>query len=1107
MTPAYEHHGRPISREAFYAIACDPRRSVAVEACAGAGKTWMLVARIVRALLEGAKPHEILAITFTKKAAGEMRERLQGALLRHAGAPAGDLQEALVSYGVDAADAPRYHAALGRLAADVLASGRPVQVRTFHSWFAALLRNAPLAVLDELGLPASYDLLEDDAEAVRHVWRRFYAALSAESALRADFEAVVATHGRSQTHKALQAALARRVEFALADTAGTLETSVAHFTQRFAQWTGLDEPGLSLDGEAARTRWLARASALGREANKTPQKAANDVVDALALGPGAACIAALRKAFFVKDEDRLAKNLAKFPVAQEAEAELQALCAAQAQHEAWLYHQRVVRLTRVLLAEFAQLKRERCWVDMNDVERAALRMLSDPVLGAWVQERLDARISHLLVDEFQDTNPLQWQALHSWLSGYAGAGGHPPGVFIVGDPKQSIYRFRRAEPQVFIDACKFITEGLGGDMLASDHTRRNALQVIGAVNGAMLAAAQANEFTGFRAHTTESTSQGQALRLPPVGRDVPPPDGASGAQHGPPDALAWRDSLTTPRELPEETLRTRECRQAARWVAQRIAEGLAPQQVMVLARKRDRLALMQDELRALHIAAQQPEKADLADVPEVQDIVALIDALISPGHDLSLARALKSPLFGLSDDELVHIALLKQQAPPTSQRHWLALLQNGAANAGWPDRLVDAGRTLTRWQGWLHALPPHDALDAIYHDGDVLARFAAAAPAALRLTVQTHLRALLSAALQVDGARYATPYALVRAIRAGGIQAPVTAAVGAVQLLTVHGAKGLEADLVLLLDTDAPPSLPETMGVLVDWPSQRAAPQRMVFLASEKRPPACADDLLATEQQARQREELNALYVALTRARETLVLSAAEPHRSSPGSWWKRLHDLCEAVDVAPADDGETHRRDTHGGTVVQPGESFPVPALPALDLMLAARFRELARKGARASESPEDDTEESLVGKAMHRLLEWSGPGGFTPAQARQAAREFELSPPQARRAEAMAAAIRSGPGAWIWQADAIDWHGNEVTLHHEGQVLRLDRLVRQRDTGHWWVLDFKSAARPQDDDIKLSQLRRYREAYRQALGMDGGGAVIRIAFLTGQGALVEIE
>ena len=151
--------------------------------------------------------------------------------------------------------------------------------------------------------------------------------------------------------------------------------------------------------------------------------------------------------------------------------------AARLQQAAWLYQQRMARLSRVLLKEFAALKREHGWVDMNDVERAALVMLSDPVLSGWVQERLDARIKHLLIDEFQDTNPLQWQALSSWLSGYRAGPrrrGARPACSSSGDPKQSIYRFRRAEPQVFKAAKAFVRDGLGGDLLSCDHTRRNA---------------------------------------------------------------------------------------------------------------------------------------------------------------------------------------------------------------------------------------------------------------------------------------------------------------------------------------------------------------------------------------------------------------------------------------------------------------------------------------------------------------------------------------------------------------------------------------------------------------------------------------------------------
>ncbi|MFM9917185.1 MAG: UvrD-helicase domain-containing protein, partial [Rhizobacter sp.] len=76
VQPAYLIDGAAVGADAFYAVACDPHRHVVVEACAGAGKTWMLVSRILRALLDGAEPQEILAITFTRKAAGEMRSRL-----------------------------------------------------------------------------------------------------------------------------------------------------------------------------------------------------------------------------------------------------------------------------------------------------------------------------------------------------------------------------------------------------------------------------------------------------------------------------------------------------------------------------------------------------------------------------------------------------------------------------------------------------------------------------------------------------------------------------------------------------------------------------------------------------------------------------------------------------------------------------------------------------------------------------------------------------------------------------------------------------------------------------------------------------------------------
>ncbi|KWT64485.1 ATP-dependent helicase/nuclease subunit A [Variovorax sp. WDL1] len=1080
---AYEHNGAAVPRERFYAIACDPRRSVAVEACAGAGKTWMLVSRILRALLEegagACAPHEILAITFTKKAAGEMRERLDQWLEAFAAQPVEALVPELVMRGMDRASAEARAPRLQGLYRELLAGGRPVQFRTFHAWFAGLLRSAPVAVLERLGLPANYQLLEDDAEARARVWRPFFAAVADDPGAAADYRALVADYGRSQTAKALDEALTRRVEFVLADAHGTVDDAVVPMGELYPAFAGAESPEERLlHDPACRAALLAAARALGRASAPTFSQKGLKLEHAVTKGRVAGVLDAL---LTQKGEPRkFSDKLAGVEDVRAAQQYVQQYCEAQAQHAAWLYQQRMARLTRLLIRCFAQVKAAHGWVDMNDVEQAAHLLLGNSELWGWVQERLDARVRHLLIDEFQDTNPLQWQALHGWLGSYAGAGGRRPGVFIVGDPKQSIYRFRRAEPQVFIAAKQFVKEGLDGDLLNCDHTHRNAQAVVGLVNAAMGDAQRAGEFSGFRDHTTESRAPGRVRKLPPIPRDAiaPKEQGRATDDEG---MLLWRDSLATPRLLPEEKLLQKECEQAARWIAGRIAEGLAPARIMVLARRRSRLTVLQDELRKLHIAVQQPEKNELHDAPEVQDMVALLDALVSPDHDLSLARALRSPLFGLDDDALVRLALRKRQHGAS----WFELLQG----PGLEPPLAGIGPRLRQWQRWLADWPPHDALSAIYHDADVLGRFAAAAPAALRAGVLGNLRGLMAASLELDGARFATPYAFVRALRRGGVRAPSVAAAEAVQLLTVHGAKGLEADLVLMLDTDASAQRAQTMGVLVKWPGQAAAPERFVFVASEKNPPACTTADLAEEQAARHREEINALYVATTRARSELVLSAVPSARPDGRSWWARLEARCEPIDTVLTAAG-----------ALQAGAS---PAAEVFGMLQLPVTPGLARTAAGVAPRSAD-SRASALGQAMHRLLEWAQPGAPpAPAHVRAAGREFGLDSATAAIAAAMAQRIREGAGAWAWDADALAWHGNEVTLVHGGEVLRIDRLVRHRASGVWWVLDYKSAARPENDAALIAQMLRYREAVQEACP----GEAVRAAFLTGQGELVGVE
>jgi ATP-dependent helicase/nuclease subunit A len=1108
---AYTHNGQSISAEAFYAIACDPRRNVAVEACAGAGKTWMLVSRMVRALLQDMRadgqvqPHEILAITFTKKAAGEMRERLYGWLEEFSRADDDTLLRELASRGVRVQDIDQteinqtglqtnkiMRGQLSNLYRSMLASGRPVQIRTFHSWFAALLRGAPVAALQQLGLPASYELLEDDGPAKALVWRRFYTALLAQPSLKADFEAVVLAYGRSQTDKALNSALDKRGEFLLADSAGVIEQSVQHFAAQFPEFTGLSQPGDVLDaerGHVIRSLFLTAAKALG--AAKAPTHSAKGVE--LEIAVTHLDIDGAVKALLTLDgaprkfSDKII-GLADIRLAQDAAVRvLQAI----GQVQAYDYQQRMIRLSRLLLAEFSALKLAHGWVDMNDVERAATMMLGDPVLSSWVQEKLDARIRHLMIDEFQDTNPLQWQALSSWLESYAGAGGGRGAisVFLVGDPKQSIYRFRRAEPQVFIAAQAFVRGALQGELLACDHTRRNSLAVIHTVNTVMLDACEVDGYDGFRPHTTASGEAGCVLRLPPIERnagDTTEPDDDSAAN------IEWRDSLTTPRELVEDTLHTQQARLAAQWISSRLSSPLCmpagkplqPRQVMVLSRKRAGLLPLQDELRALGIAAQIGEKIELIECCEVLDVVALLDVLVSPAHDLSMARALRSPLFNLSDDALVELAL----AAAATRQSWLDLLLNNELLA---PEFNGLGATLLQYQQWVGSLPPHDALQAIYDAGDVLARFAAAAPAAARHSVLANLRALLHAALNVGGGRYATPYAFVRALKAGGLQAPVAVNADAVRLLTIHGAKGLEADTVLLLDTDTPPRNADSMSVLIDWPAEAAAPQKFVFLISESRPPECVKALLAAEQAARHREELNALYVALTRARSTLVLSSITPFRPAPRSWWQRLQALATPVPAVPI------ATSTTSDTTSDSDDQFTLAELPELPPALR-----VAKPEGRDDE-PNEDTDSTRIGKAMHRLLEWGDVDN--PLLQQRAGGQFLLSADQSRLAHHMASRIRHGDGAWAWDPTVIGWQGDEVELLVGGQVRRIDRLVQRIDTGHaghWWVLDYKSSHQPEQKIDLVAQM----QGYRAAVQMIYPGSVVKAAFLTSTGGVVEV-
>ncbi len=1074
MSAAYRIDGTPGTPETFYALACDPQRSVVVEACAGAGKTWMLVSRIVRALLDGATPDQIVAITFTRKAAAEMRERLDTWLADFARADVAHCAAELRLRGMSDEQALAQAPRLQQLAASLHMAPQRVAVSTFHAWFSALLRAAPLSLLDRLGLAPELQLLEDETTLARPLWRRFHAAVMAEPAVRADFLSLAQRHGHHALQAWLDAAWSMHAEL---DMAGP------ELLQAVPALDGVPDDINAEDTVALLQADLsALAVALGRSKGKAAQDRAVLLEKALTLTELPARYTAVRDALFTLAGEP--RKLGDVPGLSDAIERLEAIEQARAQQQARRDHLAMCHLSAVLRQQWSALKRERGLVDMSDLERGACALLGQDDAAAWLQQQLDFRVRHLLVDEFQDTSPLQWHALLGWLGSYSGAGaGQAPRVFIVGDPKQSIYRFRRAEPRVFAQAQAFVVQGLGGHWLACDHTRRNAPGVLNPVNAVFASLSDAQRYPGFRVHT------GQAQPLPGGAWVLDDPQAGTKPPATEPDCEHWRPSLTEAKREAEVARREPEAKRVAGLIQQLIVDHqVPPSEVMVLARRRDGLRQLAQALRAQGIAHEIDEALPLLEVPEVADLVALLDALASPAHNLALAQALRSALFNASGDDLVAL-----HAAAGSEGWRAALLAQA-----WPLNpcLAHAQALLRRWLVDVVHLPPLEALTRILADTDFKLHLAQRLPASEFAWRQAAVDALLNQALQLAAGRYWTVYAFVRALRERPInwQRP-TLGIG-VRLLTVHGAKGLEADTVILLDTDGAAPRAQSTTLLVDWPAQQPRPQRVAFVASETRPPPLLKPLMDEERVQRQREELNGLYVAMTRAKRQLIVSRTAMARSSPDSWWQLLQPL-----------GLPHWE-------LAAAAAHKASAVPALSCSLPAPVWSLPKPEPRPAAPlvdarAADDPNAAALGQALHRVLEWAtqpGAKAATPPVRKlwcaAAAQMYGLDgasiPALAQATDAVLDSPATRP--FLGQEPLL-WAGNEVALVHEGQEIRLDRLVHRPasalEPATWWVLDHKLHPAPLTQPEYLAQMARYL----QTVAALQPGETVRGAFISADG------
>ncbi|HNQ58109.1 MAG: UvrD-helicase domain-containing protein [Burkholderiales bacterium] len=1073
--------------------ALDPRRSVVVEACAGSGKTWLLVSRILRLLLDGVAPGEILAITYTRKAAREIEERLMDWLRLLA---VGDEAQVRAFLQQRALPAEEAEAALVRargLYERVLTAQPPLAVSTFHGWYARLVQGAPLSsdlagfVLHEAGMR-----LKDE------VWQLFAAERArSNDAATASLLWLLQNTGLETARKLLFGLSDRRAEWHA--FAGEGDGAAARALAGLREALEVAEAPAAIDALLGDELFMRKlrdyAGILRRSDLDRDLQAAQVLEEAFACG-GDDRFGPISAALLTKDG-----SLRQRKPGKEADRRFGADAGRLLQLHAWL-GERVLATQAARREELAyelnahvftagaawiealdRYKRERRLMDFADLEWHVWRMLADETHAAFLQARLDARYRHILLDEFQDTNPLQWQILLAWLAAYGTLDADRPRVFVVGDPKQSIYRFRRAEPRVFDCAAAFLREGYAVCMLANDATWRNAPTLVEVVNRVF---ADAPQFPHFRPHRSLNAGLPGRVELLPLCVRA-----AAEAT-----TTTLRDPLAEPQAVAEDGRRRDEAALLAsrirdivgRWAVVDSGDGRERParygDIMVLTRRRGVLPEFERALRAAGIPYLSTGRGGLLRTLEAADLTALLRCLVTTADDLSLAHALRMPALAASDEDLIMLA-------GRGEPDWWQRLQASAAEGAASAALRRAAGLLAGWRAAAARLPVHDLLDRIYHEGDLLARYRRAVPDTLWPGVAANLEAYIALALQLDAGRYPSLPRfldeLARLDEAGDQEAPdegtiqATEAGDRVRLLTIHGAKGLEAPIVWLIDAHNTYQPPEAWSLLLDWPPEAARPSHLSVLGRKEERGGRRGALIEAEAAYAEREELNLLYVALTRARQFFFASGIAAERASgKTSYWERI---AKALADLGAEAG------TFGEAPAQAEESAAAAPLPAPP----ARWPAIPPTGRRR----EAATAGMSHGTRLHAALDWLSAGG-------DAARPPQGIPPADWPAfRAAARAILEAPRlqAFFDPARYLRARNEAEFVLADGSVGRIDRLVET--AGAVWVLDYKSG-RPEAD--LLEAYRAQMAAYRAAVGTLFPGRPVRCGLVFGEGGFEEI-
>ncbi len=958
--------------------ASDPALSVWVSANAGSGKTYVLTARVLRLLLSGVRPEEIICLTYTKAAAAEMRGRVSERLGRWTLMDDAALVADLTQLG----GTPPTRQMLIRaraLFAHALDTPGGLKIQTIHAFCESVLHRFP----KEAGVPFDFTVLEDferDAMLLQAREQILAAGLrgSGEVAavetlfgLLSDFQIETAITEALGQQRKLKRVLARKddakrelgkligdvgaIEDVLEDIASFYPLTAADHAELFAisppdpDGTGFidrlavidpDHP----DPDAMLEAFLTQE----RTARRNPlRKAIASLVPEIADKVVAEC----------DRLERLARDLGRAELVARSEAMLDIVGAISAHYEA--------------------AKRARSLLDFDDLIEKLSDLLNDENRGVWVRYKLDSGISHILVDEGQDTNPRQWEVITALVAEFFygdSAADRPRTLFVVGDQKQSIFSFQGADPTQFVDLGRQIsftarTVNFEIAPVKLHFSFRTLPHILSAVDRVfadpMLADGILEDGV---AHSTARAEDGGTVTLwPPIKEVEEELDPDNWPTEAPKNQIQ-----SAPRRVAERIAREIKSWLTSGRVLPARGRPITTDDILILVQVRS--VLFHEIIRALiHQGIRTPGADRLAITTHIAtlDMMALGDVLSNSSDDLQLAALLRTPLFDISEDDL------RAVAQPRGEMSLWAAMRDSTIPA------VKAAFTqLYDWRNRLDFERPFNFYSTVLYQEGGLRKFRAR----LGSEIDDVMAEFLQLALQHEQSPQPSLLGFIAELRSREVTIKRELAEGGsgVRVMTVHGAKGLEAPIVILADAATTEEGRDRRSIYMNetLPLFFHASSNAMHAAETMEHKRLADA-------AQKAEYWRKLYVAMTRAEDELYVTGyLTKAREGVGSWYEAIErGIVPASEVVADAEGVAtaliYPRERAAETGMNPGFSAP-PAPPPLLLpaLPAYRLRRIVRPSsaaddieprdplASAAEQARDPETARKEGIALHALL-----------------------------------------------------------------------------------------------------------------------------------------